>query len=102
MRKQFLKSAFAVSLISLSIFPLTTSSAWGKDTASKQQRESVIIAIANKSRIAQLINKLEERTINSASKAAQDASQELVMKFAEVLHGLWVVWESTDNRQFQY
>lgn len=78
MRKQFFKSAFAVSLISSSILPLTISSAWGTDTASKQQKQSVIIATANKSRISQLIKILEKRTINYASEAAQDASKELV------------------------
>ncbi len=78
MRKFFFKSAFTVSLISLSILTLTTSSAWGKDTASKHQGEPVMIASTNKSRISQLIEKLEKRTINSASEAAQNASKELV------------------------
>lgn len=78
MRKKFFKSAFAVSLISLSILPLTTSSAWGRDTTSQQQKQSVIIATANKSRIAQLINKLEEKYTSLSPEAGEDASRELV------------------------
>lgn len=78
MRKQFFKSAFAVSLISSSILPLTTSSAWGTDTASQQQKPAVIIATANNSRIAQLINKLEEKYTSLSPEAGEDASRELV------------------------
>lgn len=79
MSKNLFQYTFAVTLISLSIIPLTTNSIWGKQLSSKhQQIESKVNATASKSQIAQLIQELEKRSINTSSKAARDASEELV------------------------
>ncbi|MEL6457400.1 MAG: hypothetical protein AAFQ91_03990 [Cyanobacteria bacterium J06621_15] len=79
LRKNLFKSAFAVSLISLSILLLTINSTWGTDKSSQsQQIKSLKITNAKKTRIAKLIKILEKRNIDNPSDAARDAREELV------------------------